>query len=45
MPDEPESNNKGELQREDLLSKYEQQDVSMFGLLKTLLSRSTMPHI
>ena len=45
MPDEPESNINGELQREDLLSKYEQQDVSMFGLLKTLLSSSTMPHI
>ena len=27
------------------LSKYEQQNVSMFSLVKTLLSTSTMPHI
>jgi len=45
MPNKPEPEDKGELQRDDLLSKYEQQDVSMFGLLKTLLSSSTMPHI
>ena len=45
MPDEPESNNDAELERGDLLSKYERQDVSMYGLLKTLLSSSTMPHI
>ena len=45
MPDEPISNDNAELQRDDLLSKFEQQDVSMYGLLKTLLSSSTMPHI
>ena len=45
MPDEPKSNDNAELQRDDLLSKFEQQDVSMYGLVKTLLSSSTMPHI
>ena len=30
---------------DDLLSIYEQQSVSMFSLIKTLLATSTMPHI
>ena len=45
MPDEPESDVNGELEQENVLSKYEQQSVSIFGLAKTLLSISTMPHI
>lgn len=30
---------------QDMLSQFEQQNVSMYGLIKTLLSKSTMPHI
>ena len=30
---------------EDMLSQFEQQNISMYGLIKTLLSKSTMPHI
>ena len=45
MPESSESNNYVAELDEDILSKYEQQSVSMFSLVKTLLSTSTMPHI
>lgn len=45
MPESSESINHVTELEDDILSKYEQQNVSMFSLVKTLLSTSTMPHI
>ena len=45
MPDSSESNNPGLDLADNMLTKYEQQSASMFSLVKTLLSTSTMPHI
>ncbi len=45
MADGVESNNDGDSLQNDTLSIYEQQNISMFRLVKTLLSTSTMPHI
>ena len=45
MPNKLKSDVDGEVQQENVLSKYEQQNVSIFALAKTLLSISTMPHV
>ena len=45
MADSVESSDDGDSLQNDALSIYEQQNISMFRLIKTLLSTSTMPHI